>query len=681
MNPRTLCVRVSAAVLATVLVVALEDGAVAESTQSVYLPIVTRAYRPPHSVSVHVDARAGSTVVLDNISLTIPPAALIQDTTVTISMPRNGYSLGSDGLSFVWLGPSGLSLQSPATLTLSYGEASPEDMQAVAVYAFDERTGRWEQEPIVARDDSHKTVSVAISHFSWRVLEEADPIYVVPYIPGKFLDEGTILYTLTGCDDCGWLPGHVAIYSDTLNATLADEGEERIIESTQYGSEHKVWCSPFFPGGVRESTLSEFMYGGAHLYLGARSIAGADQDARRAARDYAASQLGKGYSVVGEGNLTQTCFSCVGLAEAAYDHAARQTGDAFDIIPGWQEIPFITPYQHYHATSPVIVIPVMSVVRVSDPWVAIHYEQGPPGSVTVSDLPEGASFHKGILRWTPGFDQLGSSYTMTLQASAQDGGTTVTQSQQLAITVVSGEVGIASIETRDAEGNRKSSFALGEDIAFAVQADNRSSEPVNAVLRWDCYDPDNARNADLSWDHFEVDLQPGNREWTLERGLPCNAQTGVYTFTASISSSLGLDRVSAPFTVTGGSSIRLLEATTCLSVDAEDQPIGVTDVFSTDDQNVYLWTKWSGACGEHTFRWRLRQPGPKGGSTITERSYVFTGTGVYYLWGRYPVHCREDLVGSLSIDVYMDDKYFDTVYLSLNSGGPCPSSATGSRDD
>jgi formylglycine-generating enzyme required for sulfatase activity len=344
------------------------------------------------------------------------------------------------------LEPSGLTLNKPVTLTITYQDSAAFDEEYLQMWAFNEERGEWEYQPIVAHDQVANTLSVTMIHFSWRVTFADESLYIVLEIPGKFLSPGDILYTLTVNPLNplpNWIPAHTSIYSDTVEATLTSNGESRIVESNVFGSDTKEGCSR--PGGVRPYTMSLFMTGDNHLYMGARSLDTATDEDRRVARDYAVQQINKGFTLVGGVKISQqgpNCFSCVGLAEAAYDYAN------ISIIPPIQEFPFITPLQQFKKTTPVdsitvkinetIIIPVKGVVKVpvtAGPDFYIY-----DGTLALLDRPEGSTFKNNIFTWTPTAADASKTFNMFFFAMAEVGGIPRMKTQPFTIIVESGTV-------------------------------------------------------------------------------------------------------------------------------------------------------------------------------------------------------------------------------------------------
>lgn len=68
--------------------------------------------------------------------------------------------------------------------------------------------------------------------------------------------------------------------------------------------------------------------------------------------DYCKKQLGKPYSLTGDANLADNKFSCVGLAEAAYDSIGKGS------LPEISELTGSLPLELFKTTIPVTKVTV-----------------------------------------------------------------------------------------------------------------------------------------------------------------------------------------------------------------------------------------------------------------------------------------------------------------------------------
>ncbi len=384
-----------------------------------------------------IDAEQGGSVQVDNVTLTVPPGALAQDTVITLARPA-AFTVGADGLEYVRLEPSGLTFGKPVTLTLAYTDSAELDEDFLNVAVLDELTGIWTYEPIIAQDQEANAFSVQVDHFSWRLAWVDEPVYLALEIPGMFLRPGDILVRMNGGDPCTetavWLPGHTGIYSETVGSELA---QNWIIESNSFDNAWRWTCT--WSGGVRAYPMDLFLRDTCDFYLGARRNPNAGLEDQEEARNHAVAQIEDGYVVVGQGNVLDFCYSCVGLVEDAYDTAGAS------IIPAWQEAPFITPLQQFKNTVPVdtivaqpnqlIRIPVRGIVKQQAAGHTDFYRIGDTDAVTVTGLPPGSAFADGIFSWTPTAADGGKDYIVIFWAAGRVGNKDYTESQSLTIHV------------------------------------------------------------------------------------------------------------------------------------------------------------------------------------------------------------------------------------------------------
>ncbi|MCB0054960.1 MAG: formylglycine-generating enzyme family protein, partial [Caldilinea sp.] len=391
-----------------------------------------------------VEAEAGGTITVGASTLEIPPGALAQDTAITVGEPISGTTMQADGMMMVGLEPSGLTFSRPATLTLRYGDTGTFDEEFLQVVAFNDQTGEWETQEVLAQDEQQHTVSVKTEHFSWRLATTDEPLYVIMQIPGKFLDPGDILYALAD-GSMTWFPGHTAIYSDTVGASLSGDGEQQIMESNAWLPGNDRNCGPSIsklrpPGGVRPYTLNSFISDPNHVYMGAHTNPKATIEDKRNARDFAVRQQGAGFLLVGQGNLTNSCFACVGLVEASYDYADDLTAEDINIVRDWEELPFITPLLQFRRTKPVdeIQARVGEAIHISVYGVVLSDIAGIYGRRDVEqalNLPVSSTFSDGVFNWTPQVGDGGKDFTVQFQAQATVGSKQIGATQSLTIHV------------------------------------------------------------------------------------------------------------------------------------------------------------------------------------------------------------------------------------------------------
>lgn len=437
--------------------------------------------------TVLIDAETGGVVEAGGSRLEIPPGALAQDTAIVMSELITGMTMQADGMQAVRLEPSGLQFSQPAALTITYGETGGFDEELLDVFAFNELTGEWEQHPIVAQDKAINTAVVSVNHFSLWFTHIADPVYLVMHIPGKFLDPGDILYTLADGTQT-WFPGHTGIYSETVGATLTDNGVQKIMESNAWLPGYTRDCGwgagwARRSGGVRPLTLDEFINDPNHLYMGAHYNAKASLQDKRNAKDFAVAQQGAGFLLVGQGNFTAACFSCVGLVEASYDHADDLTSEDINIIKDWAEPGWITPLQQFRQTAVVSDIDLQVGEQIRIPIKGVYLTQGADGSShyeytllhpLVNLLPDGSTYSRGIFEWIPQRGDAGKNYTVQFQAQAIVEGKERTATQNLTIHV--------QAAPNQAPLANNDSAATSESLAVTINVLSNDSDPDGDAL-------------------------------------------------------------------------------------------------------------------------------------------------------------------------------------------------------
>lgn len=367
----------------------------------------------------YVSASKGGIVqVPDGAWLEVPPGALSHDTRIVIRIPNPP----SGSFRTYQLEPAGTKFAKPVTLHIPYAD-HPSGREPVftvlqgsetnpTVSATSELTN-WQWADVVARDEDANVLSVGLSHFSFvfAINGVDDDAYLVLDLPWKYLHPGDVLVTLTTLalsDGPDWRPGHVGILSKVEGGKLA---QSSMIEAT--------------PDTVRQSPVHKInnLSNDGHLYLGARQPPGPPLalTERQLMLGFLQQQLGKKYSVVGSGLFDEDTWSCVGLAEGAYDFIDR------GVLSGWRQATAAAPRELFAGTRPVtaiaerpeqpIQIPIYGVVV--DPGSAIvmrslrgHYQRTKLYTVAMPDSgkPEGATLTGDaatgyVFSWTPTLEQ------------------------------------------------------------------------------------------------------------------------------------------------------------------------------------------------------------------------------------------------------------------------------------
>lgn len=103
------------------------------------------------------------------------------------------------------------------------------------------------------------------------------------------------------------------------------------------------------PPKVKESTITMFKGESGHLYLGPRRpINGLSPSERTGLVDFVNRQMGYGYALTGEGQITQGReYSCVGLVEKALDSQGK------GVLTDFQQATASTPLEMFRATIAV----------------------------------------------------------------------------------------------------------------------------------------------------------------------------------------------------------------------------------------------------------------------------------------------------------------------------------------
>jgi hypothetical protein len=339
---------------------------------------------PGDTVSKSISAAAGGRIDLpDGTSLEIPPGALAEDATITITTPKNQTDAG--GFLIYQLGPSGTTFSKPVTLTVPYTDR-PQGDPLISAWEYStvtplvdlgsEKT-RWQDLAPSARDMENNRVSFELQHFSFVLLAVAVPKYahIVKDIPPEYLLPGDILFaltTLSGKPGPDFNPGHVGMFVGGRDP-CTDAISDRVIEAT--------------PPRVASSKLATFKTAFGHQYLGARRPGGGLTYGDRAGIvTYLERQIGKDYGSavpgtdiqipVGEGNIDELAFSCVGLAEAALDSIDK------GVIPALNEAFASVPLELWATTVPVSDITVEVGDQVDIPVVGLVLHPSSPWALT-----------------------------------------------------------------------------------------------------------------------------------------------------------------------------------------------------------------------------------------------------------------------------------------------------------
>ncbi|MBK6696020.1 MAG: hypothetical protein IPG50_27995 [Myxococcales bacterium] len=327
------------------------------------------------SAKVKVNAASGASLELPaGAVFDIPPGALAQDTELSIEVPKD-QTRASRFQSFRFE-PTATVFSTPATLHVPY---DPIDGQQPTIRGWSSgdfnpmrgaRSELTDREPmtVTARDSSANKISFEVKHFTFfNVFIQIDELlYLIPHIPARNLRPGDMLFVLTSADnDKGphWNPGHVGIFGGGGTPCVGGTKDE-VYESTTVSQEEIKSAikrrddarkkglpeQPIPQSGVRKASLPGFKTDSGHFYLGARRPGEGNPLSpaeRTSVVDFCKQQVGKGYNIIGQGNINESSWSCVGLAEAAHDLIGRGSmGDVREAFGG-------TPIELYWNTKPV----------------------------------------------------------------------------------------------------------------------------------------------------------------------------------------------------------------------------------------------------------------------------------------------------------------------------------------
>lgn len=442
------------------------DGGAEASTDAVF----TETSPGVLEAKVRVVAATGATLALPgDARFEIPAGALAADTEITIRVPKD-QTRASRFRDF-HMEPTGLKFSKPATLRVPYELIDGKEpfIRAWArgdlnklVSTRSEITDR-ESMNVLGRNAADKTIDLEVSHFTFfNVLIQVDELlYFVPNIPPKYLLPGDMVFVLTSGEDDGgpnWNPGHVGIFvggGEVCKTGVTEEvihstpASEKAIEDAQKARDDAIKLGKAAPplpiDGVQTNTLRTFKTDSGHWYLGARRpgdgnpVSGPE---RQQVTDYVKAQLNKPYNIIGQGNVNEDSWSCVGLAEEAYDKINRGSmGPVREAFAG-------TPLELYWNTKPVeeITVGVGEMVEFFVAGTIVHPDSLWPGlldgvstrgyycdavpcgstnsnyQANIAGQPADAAFtrsgHKYRFAWQPTEADAGATYDMTFTMQA-----------------------------------------------------------------------------------------------------------------------------------------------------------------------------------------------------------------------------------------------------------------------
>ena len=351
----------------------------------------------------------------DGASVELPAGALDRDTEITLSIYQDpAYPESSR---YIRLAPENLALKRPAKVTLPIAEDKDEPFYTVADLSQEPPSKQGEFLTAAVEGTAGLGVIVFFTtFFRLFAMVHAEPIYIVPYLPGKYLEPADMIFSLAqktdnGVRELSWIPGHSALYLGSREEKFDIEGGGyvnngyTIIESVPSGIYIRDWFDMWKPTGF--AMISYHLYMGARRYDG--EITGSD---RQIVCEYAVAHKDALWGYVEQGNFTEDRFSCVGLLEASYDAAGKSN------IPWWYELPLIMPKDMYdrtvaidEVTSPLgeeVAFPVYGTLMDRQSLFHSHYRRI---EASVDGMVEGMSFEDNTFRFQP---SEAGDYTITL---------------------------------------------------------------------------------------------------------------------------------------------------------------------------------------------------------------------------------------------------------------------------
>lgn len=373
-------------------------GAVEFNLQPRVRPVKTQAIQAAAGGTIEVT----ETSPLLGVMLSIPAGALASDTAITIGELDNPPPL-PDGFSCLGipmdLSPDGLTFSPGAVVSIpvsrmAMSDAGLDTLASVAAFAYDKRTGAWEELAAPQVDAAQTKVTATLRHTSYLVLGarlDAPTELGFPE-PGDLLYKlGSALSLLSVTDSYategrGWRPGHVGIY---VGYRLDAQGSPyNVVEALGEGVVRHYYnpITDFSWNKINHSppVLDRFM--GARRPR-QRVLLPAEREAlvgfvERVADRHAPFALNgmflAGFGLLPGGSVKGPAFNCVGLAEAAYESVGidlvpeeyENDGIVQSALPTLEEVagyPFLmpvwndrnlgaglTPPEQYKGTAPAI---------------------------------------------------------------------------------------------------------------------------------------------------------------------------------------------------------------------------------------------------------------------------------------------------------------------------------------
>lgn len=374
-----------------------------------------------------------NTSLIYGVKLTIPPNALSSNTLINVGEVTNPPALPA-GRTFITvpidLGPDGLSLVNPIALEIPYTDeqlsnAGASDDTDLKIYYYDKSNNSWFAADITSIDTVNNKIYANIQHFSYYAITgmgATAPDDLGTPRPGDLLfKSGSPFLEIMAY---GWMPGHVGIYTGEkqyqgnvglcLNCSeeVKKYGKYNVVEACDNGVQYSYYDLPNVVE-THDGALDPRGFARGDIYMGAReplNITLTDQE-RIDIVAFVEAQIDIPYAwtqtygvLFGmlKGSMVKgpLYYNCVGLAEAAYEHAGINGGEGLvddfsegnlGVSPLLLFADVLTPAEMYNRTKPaggILPLPAITQATVTPnsgtPCTSVRVE------ITVSH-PEGLS--------------------------------------------------------------------------------------------------------------------------------------------------------------------------------------------------------------------------------------------------------------------------------------------------
>lgn len=330
----------------------------------------------PETITKKINGTEGGTIeVADHknplygVKLIFPANSLRSDETINVSevatlppLPQGYNPIGAP----VELTPHGIAFLKPVRVEIPYTEetlsdAGGADGAIIKVMSYSPTTQQWSNVKVIRIDTAKRIVVTELEHFSilWMFLHNLTP----PTNLGQPVP-GDLVYRLSE----HVLPGHVAIYTGEKpypgSGAATDEvrkyGLYNVIEAMPPQVRYGYYRIPNIT--TRYADIPLFNSCDACIYMGSREpgFGPLTPEQRERVISFAEAQVGKEYVVIdwdalSRGRIHQLDakgpdkFSCVGLAERAYEAAGVNGGRG--LFDGKNE-DTLWPMEHHSRTKP-----------------------------------------------------------------------------------------------------------------------------------------------------------------------------------------------------------------------------------------------------------------------------------------------------------------------------------------